>query len=335
MADQLIRTKRLAVVFGGSGFIGRHVVRALAKDGWRVRVASRRPDLAFHLQPLGKVGQIHAVQANLRYPDSIERALRGADAAVNCVGILSPSGEQTFDAIHASGAEAIAKAAKAAGVKSFVQISAIGADEASASAYAKTKAKGEALVAAAFPGAVILRPSVVFGPEDEFFNRFAAMGRFMPVLPLIGGGETKLQPVFVGDVARAAALALDGKAKPGAIYELGGPEVATMRRIMEFVLKITERKRRLVTLSFDQAKSVGGVTEVLSKLSLGLLPKMLEITQDQVELLKHDNVVSKAAIAEGRTLQGLGLAPESFEAFTPTYLTRYRATGQYADRRMA
>ncbi|VFU07100.1 complex I NDUFA9 subunit family protein [Methylocella tundrae] len=335
MADELVRTNQLVTVFGGSGFIGRHVVRALARDGWRVRVATRRPDLAFHLQPLGNVGQISPVQANLRYPDSIVHALRDAQAVVNLVGILSETGEQKFDAVHADGVKTLAKAAKAGGASAFVQISAIGADPDSASAYARSKARGEAAAREAFPEAVILRPSVVFGPEDHFFNRFAAMARYMPALPLIGEGKTKLQPVFVGDVAKAVALAVEGKATQGAIYELGGPEVATLKRILEFVLKITERKRFLAPISFAQAKTIGGLTETLTKLSLGLFPEMFAITSDQVELLKTDNVVSAAAIADKRTLQGLGITPESFEAFVPTYLGRYRATGQFADRRAA
>ncbi len=335
MADALVKTGRLVTLFGGSGFIGRHVVRALARDGWRVRVASRRPDLAFHLQPLGKVGQIHAVQANLRYPDSIVHALRDAEAVVNLVGILSETGQQTFDSVQAEGAEALAKAAKAAGAGVFVQLSAIGADAASASGYARSKARGEALVQQAFPGAVVLRPSVVFGPEDQFFNRFAAMARYLPALPLIGGGKTKLQPVFVGDVAKAVALAVERKAKAGTIYELGGPEIATLRRIMEFVLTTTERKRPLTPLSFEQAKIIAKISETATKLSFGLFPQTFAITQDQVELLKTDNVVSAAAIAEARTLEGLGITPESFEAFAPTYLARYRPTGQFADRRFA
>jgi uncharacterized protein YbjT (DUF2867 family) len=329
MADELVNTGRLVTVFGGSGFIGRHVVRALARDGWRIKVATRRPDLAFHLQPLGNVGQIAAVQTNLRHPDSIAHAMRDAEAVINLVGILNEAGEQTFETVHASGAQALAKAAKAAGAHAFVQLSAIGADPNSASAYAKSKAKSETLVQEAFPGAVILRPSVVFGPEDQFFNRFAAMARYMPVLPLIGEGNTKLQPVFVGDVAETVTLAIEGKTKPAAIYELGGPEVATLRRILEFVLKITERKRRLVPIDFAQAKRIGGVTEALVKFSLGLFPDILAITQDQVELLKTDNVVSEAAIKEALTLQGLGITPEPFEAFVPTYLGRYRATGQF------
>jgi uncharacterized protein YbjT (DUF2867 family) len=221
----------LVTVFGGSGFLGRAVVRALAKRDYRLRVAVRRPELAGHLQPLGKVGQIHAVQANLRYPASVEAAMRDADVAINLVGILAEGGGQTFDAVQAKGAETIAKAAAAVGAH-MVHVSAIGADANSPARYARAKAAGETAVLAAVPSAVIMRPSVVFGPEDQFTNRFAGLARLSPALPLIGGGLTKMQPVYVGDVATAIADAVDGKAKPGATYELGGPEVLTMREIM-------------------------------------------------------------------------------------------------------
>jgi uncharacterized protein YbjT (DUF2867 family) len=333
MSDEFLGANRLVTVFGGSGFIGRHVVRALARRGWRVRVAVRRPDLAFHLQPLGKVGQIHAVQANLRYPESVAHALRDAAAAVNLVGILEQTGAQHFDAIQHLGAQTVAQAVKDAGLDLFVHMSAIGADPTGVSLYARTKAFGEAAVRQILPGAIITRPSVVFGPEDQFFNRFAAMARLMPALPLIGGGKTKLQPVFAGDVATAIVLALEGKAKPGTIYELGGPEVATLRRINEFVLKVTQRQRWLVPVPFERAKLLASVTEVATKLSLGLYPEMFRITKDQVELLHADNVVSPQALAEGRTLGGLGIQPEPFETLVPTYLYRYRKTGQFASTR--
>ncbi len=332
MADELVKTGRLVTVFGGAGFVGRHVVRALARRGWRVRVASRRPDLAFHLQPSGKVGQIHAVQANLRYPDSIARALRDAEAVVNLVGLLSESGAQNFDAIHNLGAQALAKAAEDANIGTFVHVSAIGADPEHGSDYARTKGLGEQAVRIFRPKAIIFRPSVVFGPEDDFFNRFAAMARFLPALPLIGGGATKLQPVFVGDVAAAIALAVDGKAEPRTTYELGGPDIATLRRIIEFILTVTERKRWLVSVPFAEAKLIAALTTFAKKASLGLFPDLLTITADQVALLQSDNVVSQQAIAEGRTLQGLGIAPEFFEAFAPTYIYRYRKTGQFTDR---
>ncbi len=328
--ETLVKTGRLVTVFGGSGFVGRYVVKALAEHGWRVRVASRRPNLAFDLQPSGKVGQINAVQANLRYPRSVARAVRDAEAVVNLVGLLAPSAKQTFAALHAEGVATLVEAAKAAGITRFVQVSAIGANASSGSEYARTKAAGEASVLRAFPDAVILRPSVVFGPEDKFFNRFAAMARLMPALPLVGGGKGLLQPVFVGDVAEAVAKALDGAARPGTVYELGGPETRSFAQIMRFVLDTTERRRALMPLPFPAATVVARVTEVVKKASFGLLPEMLDMTQDQVELLKSDNVVSSAAVAEGRTLQGLGIAPQSFESFVPRYLGRYRKTGQYA-----
>jgi uncharacterized protein YbjT (DUF2867 family) len=259
--------------------------------------------------------------------------LRDAQAAINLVGILQESGRQRFDAIHHIGAQSVAKAAKQAGTEVFVQMSAIGADPSGSSVYAKTKAFGEAAVRQILPDAIIMRPSVVFGPEDQFFNRFAAMARLMPALPLIGGGATKLQPVFAGDVATAIALAVDGKARPGTIYELGGPEVATLRRIMTFVLTVTGRRRRLIPISFGRARSLAFVTEIIRKLSLGLFPEILTITSDQVKLLRGDNIVSPHAEAEGRTLRGLGIAPEPFETLVPSYLYRYRKTGQFAGTR--
>lgn len=330
MAEDIDKANRLVTIFGGSGFVGRHVVRALARQGWRIRVAVRRPGLAFHLQPLGRVGQIHAVQANVRYPESLAPALRDAEAVVNLVGILEEKGAQRFDAIQHLGAKAVAEAAKQAGIETFVQMSAIGADPSAISVYAQTKAFGEAAVRQVLPDAIIMRPSVVFGPEDNFFNRFAAMARIMPVLPLIGGGETKLQPVFAGDVATAIALALDGKAKPGTTYELGGPEIATLRQIMTFVLTVTGRRRRLLPISFQSAKTIASISELASKTTFGILPGMFAITKDQVELLRHDNVVSPLAQAEGRTLAGLGITPEPFETFVPSYLYRYRKSGQFA-----
>lgn len=335
MMDVVNNSARLVTVFGGSGFIGRHVVRALAKRGWRIRVATRRPDLAFHLQPIGRVGQIQMVQANLRYPDSIAAALRGSDAVVNLVGILAEDGRQRFDAIHEFGAAAVARAAQEAGVASLVHISALGADANSASAYGATKGRAESAVLSAFPGAIILRPSVVFGPEDNFFNRFAAMARISPVLPLIGGGATKMQPVYVGDVAQAVAQALDGKATPGAVYELGGPEVKSFKELMQSVCAITGRKRLLASLPFGPARLVAFATEWATTLSLGLFPSIFATTRDQVEMLKRDNVVSAEAVKDGRTLQGLGVKPEAYEAIVPTYLYRFRKTGQFDAQRLA
>lgn len=311
---------RLVTIFGGSGFVGRHLVRALARDGWRVRVAVRRPDLAGHLQPLGGVGQIHAVQANLRYRNSIARAMAGADAVINLVGILAESGRQKFSTVQAQGARFVAEEAAKAGITNLVHLSAIGADADSASDYARSKALGEAAVLAAVPTAVILRPSIVFGPEDQFFNRFANMARFTPALPLIGGGETKFQPVYVGDVAEAAVKALNGGAKPGAVYELGGPEVASFKALLEYILAVTGRSRALVSLPFSIAKMQASVLE--------LLPGKL-LTVDQVTLLETDNVVSAAAAAEGRTLQGLGIQPTTYESVVPSYLYAFRKHGQF------
>ena len=310
----------LVTVFGGSGFLGRNVVRALAKRDYRIRVAVRRPELAGHLQPLGRVGQIHAVQANLRYPASVEAAMRDASVAINLVGILAEGGAQSFDAVQAKGAATVAKAASAVGAR-MVHVSAIGADENSLSSYGRSKAAGEKAVLAAVPSATILRPSVVFGPEDQFTNRFAALARMSPALPLIGGGVNKMQPVYVGDVATAVADAVDGKAKPGATYELGGPEVLSLREIIEIILGITERQPMLVPLPFGLAK--------LQALFLQFAPGALKLTPDQVALLRTDNVVSDAAKAAGLTLEGLGIAPNSMEAIAPQYLWRFRAAGQF------
>jgi NADH dehydrogenase len=310
----------LVTVFGGSGFIGRAVVRALAKREYRIRVAVRRPELAGHLQPLGRVGQIHTVQANLRYPASVEAAMRDAHVVVNLVGILAEGGAQTFDAVQAAGAGTVASAAAAADAQ-LVHVSAIGADEKSTSAYARAKAAGEKAVLASVPSATIMRPSVVFGPEDSFTNRFAALARISPFLPLIGGGATKLQPVFVGDVAQAVADAVDGKAKAGATYELGGPEVLSMRGLMEMILSITDRERMLVSLPFGIAK--------LQSYFLQFAPGALKLTPDQVELLRHDNVVSQAAKDAGLTLEGLGITPDSLEAIVSQYLWRFRPAGQF------
>lgn len=314
-----IPSDRLVTIFGGSGFIGRHLVRALAKRGWRIRVAVRRPDLAGHLQPLGVVGQINAVQANLRYPDSVARAAEGSSAVVNLVGILYQSGAQRFDAVQAEGASAVAKAAKAEGAK-LVHLSAIGADENSKSNYARTKALGEAAAFAERPDAVVMRPSIVFGPEDDFFNRFASLARISPVLPLIGGGETKFQPVFVGDVATAITRAVEGEATPRTVYELGGPEVKSFRELMEITLREIDRSRLLVPLPFAVAR--------IQAFFMELMPKPM-LTRDQVTLLESDNVVSEAAAREQRTLEGLGITPTAMNAVLSSYLWRFRKAGQF------
>jgi NADH dehydrogenase len=320
-------TETLVTVFGGSGFVGRHVVRALAKRGHRIRVAVRRPDLAGHLQPLGGVGQISPVQANVRNRASIERALEGAHAVVNLVGILQEGGRQRFDAVQAFGARIIAEAAAARGIDRLVHISALGADPDSASQYARTKAEGEAGVRAAIPGAVIVRPSVIFGPEDQFFNRFAELARILPVLPL-AGGDTRMQPVFVGDVAAAVARAVDGAVAAG-VYELGGPETHTLRELVDYVLATTRRRTPIMALPLPLARLQAWLTEVATTVTLSMWPQVLRITRDQVRLLQVDNVVSDAATREGRTLEGIGITPTGYDAIVPTYLWRFRKTGQF------
>ena len=314
------KLEMLVTVFGGSGFLGRHVVRALANRGYRIRVAVRRPELCGHLGPMGRVGQIHAVQANLRYPDSVAAAVRDADSVVNLVGILFERGRQRFDAVMTAGAGTVARAASAVGAP-LVHISAIGADANAASHYARSKAAGEQRVLAAQSAATIVRPSIVFGPEDDFFNRFAALARIAPALPLVGGGHTRMQPVFVGDVAEAIAKVVGGDTKPGAIYEFGGPDVRTFKQLMEFVLATIERRRLLVPVPFALMRFEATFLQVLPK---------PPITPDQVELLKRDNVVSDDAKRDGRTLEGLGITPESMAAIVPTYLWRFRKAGQFS-----
>jgi NADH dehydrogenase len=316
-----IPLETLVTVFGGSGFLGRHVVRALAKLGYRIRVAVRRPDLAGHLQPLGRVGQIHAVQANVRYRPSIETAAHDSDVVINLVGILVERGPQRFDAVQAFGAEAVAQVAAQLGAR-MIHVSALGADEKSPSHYARSKAAGEKLVLAAVPSAVILRPSILFGPEDEFFNKFAAIARLSPALPLIGGGRTLFQPVFAGDVASAIVAAIEGRSVAGRVYELGGPEVKSFKELMQFMLAVIERQRLLVPLPFALANFLASM--------LQLMPKPL-LTPDQVELLRRDNIVSEVAKKEGRTLEALGVDPIAMAAVVPSYLWRFRKAGQFTE----
>ena len=261
------------------------------------------------------------VQANVRYPDSLAAVCDGAQAVINLTGVLFSGGAQSFDAIHVFGAEASARSARAAKARLFIQISALGADANSASAYARSKAEGEARARAAFSGAIVLRPSVVFGPEDQLFNRFAAMARFSPALPLIGGGTTKFQPVFVGDIAQAVTRLIDAGHANGRTYELGGPEIISFREILEFTLRTIGRKRFLVPVPWPIARLQGMI--------LGLLPRP-PLTADQVELLKADNIVSREAASERRTLQGLGITPSAIEAIVPSYLYRYRKAGQFS-----
>ncbi len=313
-------SEKIVTLIGGSGFIGRHIVRALAKRGYRIRVACRRPDLAGHVQPLGTTGQVMPVQANVRFPASLAAVCDGAYTVINLTGILASRGAQSFDAIHVFGAEASAKAAKAAKAQVFIQMSALGADVESASDYARSKAAGEAKARAAFPGAIVLRPSIVFGPEDNFFNQFAGLSRLAPALPLIGGGHTKFTPLFVGDLAEAIARLIDSSEASGKTFEFGGPEVFTFKQLLEFTLETIGRKRLLVPVPWPIAKVMGSV--------MGLLP-FAPLTADQVELLKTDNVVSEVATREGRDLAGLGITAHSIQGIVPSYLYRYRKAGQF------
>ena len=309
---------KLVTIFGGSGFLGRQTVRALAKAGWRIRVAVRHPNMTFFLKPTGAVGQIAAVKCDVTDPQQVAAALAGADAAVNLTGILYSGGGQNFEEVHADGAGHIAEAAAKAGVKALVHVSAIGADSESPSRYAQTKAEGETRMRAAFPAATILRPSIVFGPDDSFFNRFAGLARISPILPLIGGGTTRFQPVFVGNVAAAIATALSSEGARGKTYELGGPTVYSFRELMQIVCEQTGRKRVLMPIPFGIA--------MIQAFFLQMAPKPM-LTPDQVRLLKVDNVVSPTAL----TLADLGITPTSVEAEVPAYLWRYRSKGEYAN----
>lgn len=321
-------TGRLAVVFGGSGFIGRNVVRELAKRGWRVRAAVRRPHHAQFLRPMGSVGQVQLFQANVRHLPSVERAMIGADAVINLVGILHQEGAQSFSRVQAMGAAAIAGAAAKAGVKTFVHLSAIGADPTSKSLYAKTKGEAERAVREAMPSATILRPSVVFGPEDQFFNKFATLMSmappFAPLPLLFGGGATRFQPVYVDDVADAVCAALERPDAAGRVYELGGPRIYTFRQILEFVLAETGHRRILAPVPFVLAPVIGFFGECVGALPFFAPP----ITRDQIKLLKRDNVVSDGAA----TLADLGVTPRTVESIAPSYLARFRKYGQFAER---
>lgn len=313
--------QNLVTVFGGSGFVGTQAVRYLAKAGWRIRVAVRNPNLAYKMRLLGDVGQIDVVQANIRNTPSLERALDGATASLNLVGLLYETGRQGFQGVHVMGSKNIAETAKAQGVAHLVQMSALGADAASTSKYARTKAEAEAEVRAIYPDAVIVRPSIVFGNGDGFFNRFAAMAQFSPVLPLIGGGKTRFQPVFVGDVGRALAQMVTDPACAGQTYELGGPGVFTFRELLEKMLAETDQRRLLAPIPFPFASLLGKAGNLTSF----LIPP--PVTSDQVELLKTDNVVS----GQYPGLEALGVTPTTLESVLPTYLYSYRKGGQYAD----
>ena len=314
-------TPGLVVVFGGSGFVGGQVVHALARRGWRVRIAARRPDRAWKLMTAGAVGQIHAVRCDVTRADDIAAALRGATAVINLVGILHEGGKRTFQALHVDAARAIADASVAAGVSQFVHMSALGASADSASYYARTKAAGEAAVRAVRPDAIVIRPSVVFGPGDDFLNKFATLSGFAPTLPLIGGGKTLFQPVFVNDVAAALANALSEDAFAGRTFELGGPTQMTFEDILTLIGAETGRRRLLLPLPFPVARIIGALAQLTA--IVGLKPVL---TADQVRLLQSDNVVSDGA--EG--LRELGVEPSGLDAIAPSYLWRYRKGGQFA-----
>ncbi len=313
----------LVTVFGGSGFVGTQVVRALAKRGWRIRVAVRNPHLAYKLRPLGDVGQIQLVQANIAVRSTVERALEGAEAAVNLVGLLYETPGRRFRTVHVEGARTVAEIAKSRGIERMVQVSAIGADPRSRANYARSKGEGEEAVKKVLPSATVVRPSIVFGTEDHFFNRFAAMATWSPALPLIGGGKTRFQPVFVGDVANAIERGLSNPDAAGKTYELGGPEVFTFRELMQIVLRETERRRLLLPIPFEAASLVGLAGDVMA-----LTPIKPELTSDQVLLLHEDNVVHKGMPG----LDALGItAPTGVEPFVSSYLWRYRTGGQFAE----
>jgi len=317
-------TKGLITVFGGSGFLGKYVIRELVKEGWRVRAAVRRPHTAQELKVIGNVGQVQLVQANLRFPKSVERAVEGSDAVINLVALLFEEGKQSFESLHVRGADSLAKAAAAQGITNFVQVSAIGADAESDSDYARTKAEGEQAVRAAIPTADIMRPSIIFGAEDQFFNRFAAMAQFAPALPLLGGGDAKLQPVYVGDVAQAIAkVATQGTS--GKTYELGGPRSYSFKELMQFTLETIDRKRFLAPVPWFAANMMGFAGEIS-----GAAPFVKPfLTRDQVKNLKVDNVVADDALS----FADLDIRLETIEAIVPTYLGRFRKYGQFHEKR--
>jgi len=313
-----IPSNRLVTVFGGSGFLGRHIVRALANEGWRIRVPVRKPNSAHFLKPLGRVGQIQIVKGNVSDKEAVAAALAGAADAINLVGILVERGGQTFEAIHIGAAGTIAAAAARLGTQRLLHVSALGASREAPARYYRTKAAGEARLREAYPKATIFRPSLVFGPEDQFFNRFAALARMSPFLPAIGGGKTRLQPVFVGDIARAVVAALGDGTTAGNTHELGGPEVMTFREVLELVLKVTHRRRLLVPLPYGVARLQAGF--------LGLLPKP-PLTLDQVRMLETDNVVRPGAPG----FRELGITPEAAEAIIASYLWRFRKEGEFEE----
>lgn len=312
----------LVTVFGGSGFLGSYVVRALAKRGWRIRVAVRRPNLAYRLRPMGDVGQIQLFQANVGVPETVEQALDGAEACVNLVGVLYQTPSRSFQRVHVEGARNVAEAAAASGISKFVQMSAIGADPDARSDYARSKGEGEAQVRRRIGSARVLRPSVLYGPEDDFFNRFAKMSSWSPALPLIGGGKTRFQPAYVADVGRAVAHCLDDDATAGQTYELGGPGVYSFKELMQLLLRETHRSRLLLPVPGTLAGLIGIAGDMTT-----ITPFKPMLTSDQALLLETDNVVGDKA----QGFSALGITPADVESIIPTYLWRYRKDGQFAD----
>ncbi|NSX54041.1 complex I NDUFA9 subunit family protein [Parasulfitobacter algicola] len=315
---------KLVTIYGGSGFVGRYITRRMAKEGWRVRVAVRRPNEAIFVKPYGVVGQVEPVFCNIRDDASVRLVMQGADAVVNCVGILSETGKSTFDELQHEGAERIARIAGQTGIDRVVHISAIGADADSKSDYARTKALGEEGVMRFQPEAVILRPSIVFGAEDGFFNRFAGMTRFGPLLPVVGA-ETRFQPVYVDDVAKAAVKGVLGQAEPST-YELGGPDVHTFRELMQQMLQVIRRRRLILNIPFWAARIMAFGFDMLQKITFGVVKNGM-ITRDQVKNLRNDNVVGQGV----KTFDDLGIKPTALEAVLPDYLWRFRPSGQYSD----
>lgn len=315
---------KLVTIFGGSGFVGRYIARRMAKEGWRVQVAVRRPNEAIFVKPYGTVGQVEPILANIRNDASVEAACAGADAVVNCVGTFDKSGKNSFDAVQVAGAERVARIAKASGVKHLVHISAIGADVESASQYARTKSEGEALVKAAFPSAVILRPSVIFGSEDQFFNRFANIAKISPIIPVVGG-NTKFQPVYVDDVAKAAVMGVLGQASKG-VYELGGPDVETFSNLIDRMLTCIRRRRLKINMPFFIASINAKILDIAFAMTLGLFKNTI-LTADQVKQLRHDNIVGTTA----RGFAKLGIEPKAMDAVLDSYLYCHRPYGQYAE----
>lgn len=312
---------KLVTIYGGSGFVGRYVARRLAREGWRIRVAIRHPNQALFVKPYGAVGQVEPVFCNIRDDESVRAVMAGADAVVNCVGTFDARGRNNFQSVHVEGAARIARIAAESGVRTLVHLSALGADPNSESAYGRSKAEGEAAILASFPNAMILRPSVIFGPEDQFFNRFASMARLGPILPLVGA-QTRFQPVYVDDVARAAVIGVNGQAT--GIFELGGPDVGTLRHFIEEMLQIIRRRRLIVNLPFWMANIMATTLDIGSIVTGGLFRNRI-LTRDQLRMLRHDNVVSEGA----RGLVDLGIDPTPTEAILPDYLWRFRPSGQY------